>query len=693
MNANQLRSRSIWLGLLGIVLASSGCKGSSSEDPAGGASSQAGAASELGGAKNATGGSSLSQASGGALGLGGVSSGGTAGLANVGGAIATAGATASGGAAGSSGLSFEPKPVRKLDLLFVVDNSLDMGPAQSILVKGAKELVTRLANPNCVALSNPQVTERAENAEVACPVGFEREFTPVEDLQAGVITSSLGGFGGEFCSDTISQPRQKDSAHLIASIDPNISSYSGRGYWVWDPKARQVPVGESNLTAFANTVGSGIEAVGSAGCGYEATLEAWYRFLVVPDPYQSLLNTGSVVTLEGTDSALLTQRSQFLRTDSHLAIVMLSTEDDCSAAEGGLSWLLATNILMSSAGSKNFNMPTPTSTCDTDPNSICCRSCAQVEASVPSGCVPVKQDPSCKAAPLVALPSAKDPMNLRCFDQKRRFGFDLLNPVERYVNALTQLQVADRAGKLVDSPVFTTKNGVLQRNPAMVLVASIVGVPWQAIATDPNGAQPQVTYLKPDQYAAEGIWGNILGDPRANLPPNDPLMRGSIAPRSGTSPRTNQSLAPKTSTDPFAAANGHEYDTGVTGDDLQYACVFDLPAPVDCLLAPRESACECGAAPSGSTTLEDVQARVLAENRPVCNPPSGGPAQTTQYMAGARPAPRHLGFLKGLQSQARIGSVCPRYANEDVTHSTADRSFGYNPALSQVAEWVGAQPK
>jgi len=690
MNANQLRSRSIWLGLLGLFLVVSGCKGSSSEDPAGGASSQAGAASELGGAKNATGGSSLSQASGGALALGEVSSGGTAGLANVGGAIAMAGATASGGAAGSSGLSFEPKPVRKLDLLLVVDNSLDMGPAQSILVKGAKELVTRLANPNCVALSNPQATERVENAEVACPVGFEREFTPVADLQVGVITSSLGGFGGTFCADTISQPRQNDSAHLIASIDPNISSYSGRGYWVWDPKGRQVPVGESNLTAFANTVGSGIEAVGSAGCGYEATLEAWYRFLVAPDPYQSLIKPDSFVTLDGTDSALLTQRSQFLRTDSHLAIVLLSTEDDCSAAEGGLSWLLASDKLTPNGASASFNMRTPTSTCDTDPNSACCRSCAQVEAAAPPGCVPVAQDPSCQGVP--SLAAEKDPMNLRCFDQKRRFGLELLNPVERYVNALTQSQIPDRTGKLVNNPMFVAPGGVSPRNPAMVLVTSIVGVPWQAIATDPNGAQPQVTYLKPDQYAAEGIWGNILGDPRANVPPSDPLMRGSIAPRSGTSPRTNRTLAPKTSTDPHAAANGHEYDGGFQ-DDLQYACVFDLPSPVDCLLAPRESACECGAAPSGSTTLEDVQARVLAENRPVCNPPSGGPAQTTQYMAGARPAPRHLGFLKGLQSQARIGSVCPRYAKEGVARPTADPSFGYNPALSQVADWVGAQPK
>ncbi len=49
-------------------------------------------------------------------------------------------------------------------------------------------------------------------------------------------------------------------------------------------------------------------------------------------------------------------------------------------------------------------------------------------------------------------------MNLRCFDQKRRFGIDFLNKLDRYTNALTKDQVPNRAGELVDNPLFPRPN-------------------------------------------------------------------------------------------------------------------------------------------------------------------------------------------------------------------------------------------
>lgn len=607
----------------------------------------------------------------GAGGQSGVTSGGMPGVAG-------------NSAAGAGGSLSEHKPVEKLDLLFVVDNSVDMAPHQALLAKGARELLHRLANPDCVATNDASLRQRVADATIACPQGFAREFPPIADMHVGAISSSLGGFGSPtFCSP-MSNPRQDDKGHLIGAIDSNLPSYDAKGFWAWDPRGERNPTGESSLTALSAAVEGGILAVSASGCGYPATLEAWYRFLVSPDPYQSLSVVNSETTQVGTDFSVLAQRSYFLRPDSHVAIVMLANWDDCSILDTGIGWLVGTFGI----DGKNFNMARPTSTCATDPNSLCCRSCADLTPD-PPGCSPVRADVSCQSSRPLA--GAEDPPNLRCFDQKRRFGLDLLHPIERYVAGLAQALVPDRNGALRPNGLFVpSADGRPQRSPGMVLVTSLVGVPWPAIAIDPSAAQPQLTYLKPGEFAGRGIWGDILGDQAARLPPNDPLLVSSIAPRSGSSPRSGLPVAPPSSTDPRANVNGHEYHS-VNQDDLQYSCIYELPEPIQCLKTSGN--CFCGTMPSDLFTEQMIRDQVLAENRPVCNPPGGGAAEPIQYFAGAIPPPRHLSFLKAMQNQARLGSICPRYSKEDAAHPATDPSFGYNPALAQVADWVRDSPR
>ena len=47
-----------------------------------------------------------------------------------------------------------------------------------------------------------------------------------------------------------------------------------------------------------------------------------------------------------------------------------------------------------------------------------------------------------------------DAANLRCWNQKKRFGVDMLYPLRRYVDGLTQTKVYDRNGFLVQNPLF-----------------------------------------------------------------------------------------------------------------------------------------------------------------------------------------------------------------------------------------------
>jgi hypothetical protein len=415
-------------------------------------------------------------------------------------------------------------------------------------------------------------------------------------------------------------------------------------------------------------------AAGESGCGYEAPLESWYRFLVDPAPPLDIVRDGNIAkpaTDENgdvvIDEVVLAQRAAFLRPDSVVAIVMLTDENDCSVIDSGIGFV--TSLLTLESGS--FTMPAATLACESDPNDPCCRSCGVVEASQPAGCVPLDEDPGCVAG----RPANSDAINLRCYNQKQRFGFDLLYPVERYIDALSQSWLVnttncdqDECG-LVPNPLFVQGNQI--RSPSRVVLTGIVGVPWQDLATPESVTGSQLVYMTPEELALNGRWELMLGDPANGVPPTDPLMIETPEPRSGTHPITDEALAPVSSVDPTQnSINGHEY-VNTSNDDLQYACIFPLQTPRDC--TADITACDC-AEPD------------VSKNRPLCNPPEGGAAELTQYFGKAYPSTRILQVIRGLGSRATAASICPRVTDG----SPSDPGFGYNPAVDAVIRRVEA---
>jgi hypothetical protein len=351
---------------------------------------------------------------------------------------------------------------------------------------------------------------------------------------------------------------------------------------------------------------------------------------------------------------------------------MLTDENDCSIVDGGIGWIVGSSAL----GGRQFRMPAATTTCASDPNNPCCRSCGVAESSPPGGCQPVKSDPNC-AAGAPGLTPSDDPLNLRCWDHKRRFGIDLLYPTSRYVTGLTSAVVRNRAGTDVPNPIFSdvAGTGAVPRDASLVFFAGIIGVPWQDIADDASLTGNGLRYLTADELLAQGRWQVILGDPTttpATLP-TDALMVETNVPRTGTAWYNNYPLGAATSTNPLDnPINGHEYTPSATAGDLQYACIFPLDNPVTC--TADAAACDCVPDTDGGITA------ILAANRPLCQPPGGGPPNTTQYWAKAYPGLRHLTVLRDFGKNSIVASICPKVTDQ------ASTDFGYNPAVAAIID-------
>src|SRR5262249_37821522 len=147
--------------------------------------------------------------------------------------------------------------------------------------------------------------------------------------------------------------------------------------------------------------------------------------------------------------------------------------------------------------------------------------------------------------------------------------------------ALTSLKVPNQLGELVDNPLFTdlnpNDNDTNIRDASLVFIAGIVGVPWQDLARDPNNLGlgfKNFDELSLKDNTGTSTWDKIRGDP-TNYPsawPKDPHMIETWDARPGL-PTAMSGM-----TDPI---NGHEYSIP-KHDDLQYACIFDLPTSRDC---------------------------------------------------------------------------------------------------------------
>ena len=592
----------------------------------------------------------------------------------------------------------------KIDLLFMIDNSLSMGEKQAILAEAVPALLKRVVAPKCEDGSG-------KLTDPPCASTAHAEFSPIEDIHIGIVSSSLGGHGGDLCSATgpKANPTQDDRAHLIATVRDGLESYGGLGFLWWDPLGKKGPAGpgESDATALVSDFAAHVKATGEDGCGYEAQLESWYRFLIDPAPPAKIEVVNGVAQTKGVDEVILQQRRDFLRPDSRVAIVMLSDENDCSIVDGGVNWRAART---SNPDSTPFLLPRGASACAKDPDHPCCRPCDLAEKTPPAGCQPLAADPECQKG---AWNDQDDHPNLRCWQQKRRFGVDFLYPTRRYVEALSQYRICpgwdahgpvgcqyedqDAAGYRVCNPLYRRKLDDPEscdkrpRDPSLVFLAGIVGVPWQDIATDDTLSDPtKLTYLTSTQLAERDRWRWLLPhcartvdqnstDPGSKLPrpmpicdrwdaldpPDDSLMVESSEPRSGVSPALDVSLASASAGSMANPINGHEWLTA--SGDLQYACIFPLSEPKDCSVASTPG-CDCDDVGPGYT-----------QNNPVCQQPSGEYTKS-QGWAKAFPSTRELQVLRDLGGNAIAASICPKISDK------TNPDFGYNPAVGAIIE-------
>jgi len=574
--------------------------------------------------------------------------------------------------------------VDKIDLLFMIDNSISMADKQAILAEAVPLLVQRLITPicvkpctgaNCTAAQQRDgiPTGKNANSEGVCPEGAP-EFNPIRDIHVGVVTSSLGSHGAAGPKDICTSATDDDHAHLLGDIRntrdhvmPALQPYDANGFLKWDttkpPKYQ--PAGESNGDAFTTKFTNMVTSAGEHGCGYEASLEAWYRFLVDPEPAGKIAvnEATSQASVTEVDQQVLMQRKAFLRPDSLVAIVMLSDENDCSIQDEGYGWLIA----------RSANMYRSTSAC-ANPNDPCCQSCGETVAH--ANCPAIASDSECSKGKFLA--AADDDLNLRCWQQKRRFGFDLLYRTSRYSSGLSSKLVRVRSGEMKPNPLYDAPEGKLPRDEGLVFLAGIVGVPWQDLAdADTLKDANSLRYLdaKEMDTATPNRWSVILGEPNtdsptgaAPVPPLDPLMIEQPGERTGANPITNDALVPSTSTKPTEnPINGHE-QANMGNRDLQYACIFPLSKPITCDMAASDAGKGC-----------DCFSEELAFNRPLCQPPGGGAATTTQSFAKAYPGTRHLQVLKEFKAQSIVASICPKIVDDKTKPD-----YGYNPAVKAI---------
>ncbi|MBI2393370.1 MAG: hypothetical protein HYV09_27550 [Deltaproteobacteria bacterium] len=504
-----------------------------------------------------------------------------------------------------------PKASDKVDLLFVIDNSISMADKQLELARRIPEMVRDLVEP----LRDPSGKPLTK---------------PVFDLHIGVITSSLGSHGTSACAPEVTNRRNDDRGHLL----PRAGEGGGTGWkvdgtgtvtsapcptpvvaspvrWAFDAsKGTADYYGSAGAQQAELATTCVVQAAKDDGCGYEETLESMYHFLIDPAPYDSAKVKctfgisgdacgNNKILVEGLDEELLAQRKAFLRPDSSVVIVVLSDENDASLKPAGLNWL--------PWGYGKGQMMRGWSSCDGVPDEFEPESPADFSRLHNDlkcfSCFEDAKDPNCAVKwPTDPLNNDIDNRNLRAFRQVQRFGYNFLWGRQRYVDGLTKASVLGSDGRFAPNPLFASG-----RSPGNVLFAAIVGVPKELVNGPDGVAKP----------LGAGDWEKIVGP----VGLRDPHMIESIAPRPGV---------PKYAGDPsIDPINGGDRDI-FDGGDLQYACI-----------APRSST-----APSGSYDCEGSSAK----SNPLCS------STGVQVRFKAYPGLRHLRVAR--EVNGFVGSIC-----------------------------------
>jgi hypothetical protein len=524
-----------------------------------------------------------------------------------------------------------------VDLLVVVDDSYDMAVAFSLVEKSVKELANDLVAQG-------------------------------KDLHLAIITTSLGTNGGDLCQiqGAPLPPSPNRRAHPLASAD-----------------GVTLLRGADGATALHQQIGEVFAQLDARGCGYEQSLEAPYRFLIDPAPPAAYeVDTfGEKARLVGVDDELLAARAAFLRPDSAVVVLTFTSEDDASIAdvttqnEVEIPGYVA---FQSSFGGTAFRMRPGTASCADSPESAACRACLVGPSS-----------PDCQV-----LTEADDNLSVRPWDQKRRFGVDLLQPIDRYVDGYTKTHITDRAGNRVPNPLFAGG-----RDARSVFVASVVGVPWQDLARDPHDVTQGLRDVgAPGAAPSEQTidWNYVLGSTSAETSPvqfrpNDPAMVGATAARASSGRLiTGETLMPPTSVR-WNAVNGREDVTG--GASLQAACIgqnFDEATQAGfstdaggCLAGfNQDLGCTLVTLPSGEEVRKncacpaEYEVTTVAADGTITG--EGIFREVPQRIVGY-PGLRSLEVLRRLGERASAGSICP----SNVTDPAAP-SFGYRPIIQHL---------
>jgi hypothetical protein len=649
----------------------------------------------------------------------------------------SAGTAATTGGATSTFQKLANRAITGIDLLLMIDNSSSMADKQATLAAAVPQLLVQLVQPACVdANGAPIAGQRALlGANPPCAQGTP-EFNPINNIHIGVISSSLGDHGSGTSSwglcfpgaptsytdasgPIIQPPDVNDMGHLMGTLargaaaasDPtttNANISASQGFLAWGA-LNLPPPSNTDLTAATKIFKDLVAATAEKGCGLESQLESWFRFLIDPVPPIFPLQPpdASGTHRQGSDDVLLAQRAAFLRPDSLVAIVMLTDENDCSLRDTDVGYVAARTDMSILGGSPM---------CATNPNDKCCYSCT---ASPPAGC------PACASPAPAAVDDGPYQANLRCWQQKRRFGYEFMYPTSRYVVGLTKKVLCpdqsfgdmdcdcEQAHKLgagcnpgsrqLPNPLYSNTVGVLNNGQGIVgypnaiprtdnsnvLLAGIVGVPWQDISEPQSQAAGVALNYIPVSDARwtdpNGIWSTIYGDDSANIVPADVHMVESVVPRAG--------LPGPTAATNADSINGHEYTTAF--QDLEYACTYRLPA---------SRACACN---PGST---DYAACVYKNPNDCCNltytaDGRGGPGGTfskplcngnSQESAKAYPGLREIAVLHdyalltagAAPGNSIVASICPK----DLTPGQeASPGYGYNPAVAALIDSIKVQ--
>jgi hypothetical protein len=624
-----------------------------------------------------------------------------------------------------------------VDVLFMVDNSSSMANKQQILAAAVPRLIARLAQPDCVDSSGNVMGQT--QLDGTCAQGTPL-YKPVDNLHVGVVTSSLGDHGqGSICTpgqpsgfvdangNAILKPADVDDmAHLMGTLTRGASALAAdgtiaqnasvsidtQGFLAWGSN-NQTPT-STDLTSAQHSFADMVTAAAEKGCGFEAQLESWFRFLVDPVPPTLPIQKDDtqMARRQGSDNALLAQRAAFLRPNSVLAIVMFTDENDCSLRDTDVGWVAADV-------SSSTDLTTGSTPCATNPNDPCCYSCT---ASVlPSGCSWSCPNPQGQTQP-AAQDNSSYQVNIRCWHEKRRFGYEFLYPVSRYVVGLTKpvlcpdqsfgdmdcdctyaksigVSCSPNRGtndsRVFPNPLFSdvvgqddSGNSVLaatqvapRSDSSNIFLVGIVGVPWQDVGhTDSDGnlvyipvtdqawtAGTGLAGLGPDNPAQNGIWANIYGDDDANVTPEDPHMVESIEPRAGIAAGD--------------AINGGDWNTAY--EDLEYACTFPLPQSKPCACAVTDSTCryqnpnDCCLLDYTTDGRGNTFTTAQTFDKPVCD-------GNTQVAARAYPGLREIAVLHDYAAQGQmnsvVGSICPK----DLTSDPSSAGYGYNPVIDAL---------